>query len=385
MDRPRRFRALAALVLTALVGACAALGHRAARVDDAKPRVPNGADVAVDDAAGARADEWLAVRGNRILLRGAPFHGRGANLHDTRSCMACAWSAPDAPGLMRWSDELIDHWRANFVRFDLSASDAPQPGQVQWKSLSDDPGYLADTIAVVKHMTGKPGVYVLVTLFLDPSLGPAGAGDDSGWPTDASLARYRLLAKAFAHEPRVLFGLTNEPHGPASADAELAARYVKAIDAIREVEAAEGAPGRHVVVVQAPAGWARDVSYFVAHPIARPEVAYEIHPYNHARELDALVTQPAKALPLIIGEYGPATVGGTVQMTDADVEALWRVAQASEVPYLAWSFHQRCPPNLLQDVGGAAYDRCGLSAVTGFGFARTAWGDLLFAHLQTPW
>lgn len=47
-----------------------------------------------------------------------------------------------------------------------------------------------------------------------------------------------------------------------------------------------------------------------------------------------------------------------------------------------WVFHMRCPPNMLQDT---ASDGCGLDASTGYEFPRTAWGDLLHDHLQTPW
>ena len=32
---------------------------------------------------------WLEVKGNRIRLPdGKPFHGRGVNIHDTRSCLS---------------------------------------------------------------------------------------------------------------------------------------------------------------------------------------------------------------------------------------------------------------------------------------------------------
>ena len=52
------------------------------------------------------------------------------------------------------------------------------------------------------------------------------------------------------------------------------------------------------------------------------------------------------------------------------------------MPYIAWNFHHRCPPNLLQDV---APDGCGLAAGQNYTFPRTAFGDLVYAHLQTPW
>ena len=69
-------------------------------------------------------------------------------------------------------------------------------------------------------------------------------------------------------------------------------------------------------------------------------------------------------------------------MTEADIRALWTLAQAQGIPYLAWNFHQRCPPNLLMDT---ASDGCGLAASTGYAFPRTPWGNLLRDHLATAW
>ena len=327
---------------------------------------------------GTAAGDGLRIVGNHIqLANGQPFHGRGANLHDERSCEACAFAPAQPAGLDRWADELIATWHANFIRFLLSAKAAPISGEVQWQDLVDDPAYLADSVATVHHMTGK-GAYVLVTLFADDTIKPESGDPDSEWPSSAgdTNTRYTALATALADDAHVLFGLTNEPHGPAARDADLATAYANAIAAIRAVEDAHGTP-HHVIVVQAPEGYARDLTYFLAHPLAGDQIAYEVHPYNPQTDFDSLVVQPAKTLPILIGEYGPAG-----SMTTADIQALWTVAEANGVPYIAWNFHQRCPPNLLMDT---AADGCGLDPALNYAFPRTAWGDLLFAHLQTPW
>ncbi|MBV8762407.1 MAG: cellulase family glycosylhydrolase [Deltaproteobacteria bacterium] len=333
------------------------------------------------DTSGS-ADEWLDVVGTHIVHHadGTRFHGRGADLHDERSCEACSFMPANPAGVDRWSDELIDNWHASFIRFLLSAKKAPfNAGEVQWKSLVDDPQYLADIVQNVTHMTSKPGVYVEVTVFADPSMKTEmDGGADSEWPNSAgdTLPVYRALAEAFHDNPRVLFGLTNEPHGPANQDAALAAMYATAIQAIRQVEDSHGTP-HHIIVAQAPENYARDLTYFVANPLAGDRIIYEVHPYNTQADFDRLITQPAMHLPIMIGEYGPAGV-----MTNQDIQALWPVAQAAEVPYIAWVFHQRCPPSMLQDT---ASDGCGLDAATGYNFPRTAWGDLLHDHLATPW
>ncbi|MCB9713870.1 MAG: cellulase family glycosylhydrolase [Myxococcales bacterium] len=342
---------------------------------------PGSSDGGTETTEGGVPDGWLVVQGNRIVhADGSPFHGRGANLHDERSCGACSFAPPVPDGIDRWADELIDGWHANFIRFDLSAKDAPyNEFELQWESLVDDPTYFADIVQNVEHMTSKPGVYVLVTLFADPTVKPNNGDYDSEWPSSLgdTNSRYTMLAEAFHDDPQVLFGLTNEPHTTPDHDAELAAVYADAIAAIRAVEDGHGTP-HHIVVVQAPEGWARDLSYFVENPLAGDQIAYEVHPYNPARDFDALLVQPGRTLPIIIGEYGPADG----YMNEADIMELWVVAQANEIPYIAWSFHQRCPPNLLQDT---APDGCGLDAATGYDFPRTTWGDLLYDHLATPW
>src|SRR5688572_17753944 len=60
------------------------------------------------DGGGGGGGEGLVVQGNRIVhADGRPFRGRGANLHDMRSCNACSYAPPEPDGIDRWADELI--------------------------------------------------------------------------------------------------------------------------------------------------------------------------------------------------------------------------------------------------------------------------------------
>ncbi len=335
-------------------------------------------DPGPDEFGDLPAEEGLIVRGNAILELPFEnrFHGRGANFTDTRSCNACTYLDPDVEGLNRWADELLDVWGANFVRLTLTAFEGDDGYRRQWASLVDDADYAEDVVNTVTHMTSKEGVYVQVTLFTDPALVDNNDQYDSEWPTEEALPIYELLAELFADNRKVLFGLTNEPHGPVENNPELAQRYVEAIDAIRAVETSIGVD-EHVVVVQAPQQWARDLSWFVDNPIDRSNVAYEVHPYNPQEDFEALLTEPSATLPLIVGEYGP-----TAYSDEDDIRALWVLAQELEIPHMAWIFHHRCPPNLLDDT---AEDGCGLSADSGYDFPRTEWGDMLYDYLQTEW
>ena len=50
---------------------------------------------------------WLRVVGPRIMTPdGTPFHGRGANLNDTRSCDSCSWEKPHVEEVTRRIDEI---------------------------------------------------------------------------------------------------------------------------------------------------------------------------------------------------------------------------------------------------------------------------------------
>jgi hypothetical protein len=348
--------------------------------------LPTGDDIGMDGpGSGSGVYDGLVVIGNQITLHGARIHGRGADFHDTRSCNACSFMPADPDGVDRWADELIDHWHANLIRFLLASKAAPyNQYEQQWMNLVDDAGYYADIQTNVAHMTSK-GAYVIVTLFADPTIKDNNAMFDSEWPSSLgdSTTRYTKLAEAFADNSHVLFGLTNEPHTEQANDgmtaqheAALAAVYANAIAAIRTVEDAHHVP-HHIVVVQAPIGWARDLAYFVAQPLAGDQIAYEIHPYNPTSDFDHLIVQPSQTLPVIIGEYGEAPT-----MSDLDIMNMWAVAEANEVPYIVWNFHARCPPNLLMDT---ASDGCGLAASTGYMWPRTPFGDLVYGHFQTPW
>jgi cellulase (glycosyl hydrolase family 5) len=318
-------------------------------VDDA--REGGGRDAAV----GA----WLYTSGNHLYLGANVFHGRGANFHDTRSCNACAYAAPDLVELKRRADELVDNWKANFIRLDLE-SEGSADGRVQWQGVLEDPAYQANVQAIVSHVAAK-GAYVLLSLWLEPT---ATANE---LPTAATLGVWRKLADMFKNEPRVLYGITNEPHG--ETDEAVWTAMNDAVAAIRDVETQAGTP-QHIIAVQGTQQWGRTLSYYVTHPITAgggANIAYETHVYDPATEFNALFEAPGQTLPVIIGEFG-----------EQDADALMDRAEAAEIPYLAWTFHGRCPPNLLVDNSGGG---CGV----GMDLVPTAFGQKVKARLATTW
>ena len=328
------------------------------------------AGLATDAGPGTPApDLWLRTQGNRILLpNGTRWHGRGANLHDTRGCDACTHGAPSVAEVNRRMDLLVDGWKANFIRLDLESYATPG-GRVNWESFTTDPAALANIKSIVAHALTKPGLYVMLSLWIDPTF------TNLGWPTADTAAAWRVLAAEFRDEPRVLFGLVNEPQSNFSGaqDAQVWNAMNSTVQAIRDLE---GNGPHHLIAVQGTRAWSRVLDYYVTHPIAAgggANVIYETHVYDPPSEFAALFENPARTLPVIIGEFGPASGF----MTIAHSTELMQRARAAEVPHLAWTFHQRCPPNLIEETAPG----CGINMP----LRPTTWGTAFKNALTVPW
>jgi len=315
-------------------------------------------DVTTSDGA-VPDDTWLHTSGNHIYRGTSVFHGRGANLHDTRSCNACAYAAPNVAEVNRRADELIDGWKANLIRLDLE-SYASAGGRVQWKGVLDDAAYRADIQNMVSHISSK-GAYDELSLWIEPT------ATDTEVPTAGTNEVWKALADMFKNEPRVIYGIVNEPHN--DTDVNVWNGMNSAVQAIRDVENQNGTP-HHVIAVQGTQQWARVLDYYVTHPITAGggiNIAYETHVYDPASQFAKLFENPGKTLPVFIGEFG-----------EQDADALMQRAEAAEISYIAWAFHQRCPPNLLVENSSGG---CGV----GMPLAPTAFGEKLKAKLATAW
>jgi hypothetical protein len=323
------------------------------------------ADVVDTTGTGGRpVNGWLTTRGNHIYTPdGLVWHGRGANIQDPRGCGACQ---PDAGPreVMRRIDALVDGWGASFIRLTLESHET--------SSVLTDPNYVRNIQTIVRHIGTKPGVRVLLSVWTDPSL------SDAGWPTDQTRRVWQRLAQTFARTPHVLFGVANEPVD--NDDGALDEDVWEAMnDTVAVIRAAETlvSDGRHIVVVQGTGSQARRLSYYETRPIEAGKgenIAYEVHVYDHEARFDDVFIKSAETLPVIIGEFGP--VNGMMSLEDCS--RLLDAARAAEIPHLAWTFHMRCPPNLLEDTAaGTCGDRMNL--------VPTPWGRLIKDTLAHPW
>ena len=377
MIRGRSAFALAALALAVPAAAC----H-----DAPAPVTPPPTDMNVRPATTGTGAElppadrgpitgWLRVQGPRIVTPdGRPFHGRGANVHDTRSCDSCSWEPPHVDEVLRRIDTLVDEWHATFVRLLLESypDRGPNPGRAHYRNVLEDPEYFNDVMRIVGHIGKKRGVYVLISLWHDPSLGPL------GWPTERTRTEWKKLAKALRDMPFVMFGLVNEPekNEGGQLDGEVWTAMNETVLAIRSVEEAGH---RHIVTVQGTREWGRVLDYYVAHPITAgggENVAYETHVYNRPSRFDELVTRPSAKLPVIIGEMGIVNDQNATMLPE-DCENLMDLAEKLDVPWLAYTFHTNCPPNLLVEHAGS----CGV----GVPLQPSPWGRIVKERLARPW
>lgn len=313
---------------------------------------------------------WLRVEDGRIRLPdGAPFRGRGASVTDTRGCNACAYNPPVPAEVERRIDELVDVWGGNFVRL-LMESYAEADGRIQYENALDDPNYLADLERVVAHTAGKPGVYVALSMWIDPTL------TSDGWPSTETRAVWRRLAEAFVDAPNVMYEIVQAPESNAdgSQNEALWTALDDTVAAIREVEEAAGAPP-HVILVPGMQQ-AGSLDYFIDHPIQAGDgraIAYHVAVVDGPDSFDSRFATPAASLPVVVSMFGP-----TGDMTLADCDSLMGAAEAADVPWLAWSFHMRCPPNLLVD---NSTEGCGVDMA----LQPTEWGQHVRDRLAVAW
>ena len=368
-----QMRAASLAIIVAGLAAGASCGGTKAAVSIGDARSDAG-PVMAGDAGSRVTNPWLHTDGNRILyVDNGRFHGRGADLNDTRSCNACTYQASDPGEVIRRADALIDDWHATLVRFLLESYPTPS-GRVQWQGVLDDAQYFSDVQMILQHFAERK-TYVLLSLWSDPTFTPL------GWPTALTGAEWAKLATALRDNPYVIYGVANEPaeNFDGSLDTQAWTAMNDVVATIRATEPASGP--HHLIAVQGTGGWSRRLDYYRTHPItagAGVNVIYEEHFYNPASALQTQLLEPAQTLPVIVAEFGPEE-GKLAVMTLADCTSLINAAEANEIPWISWSFHFRCPPNLLADRSDGG---CGVGSAL---VPTDPYGTLIKTRLASPW
>ena len=315
---------------------------------------------------------WLYTSGPNVYQTGAqPWVGRGVNLHDTRSCDSCTWIQPDVNEVLRRVDEVIDNWGATLVRLNLE-SYALASGRIQYRPLGEDRAYLTDLERIVHHIGQKRGVYVVLSLWRDPSL------SDDGLPTDQTLEILRLLVRSFYDAPQVIFsvspGVRQNDQGALNQSAWESMN--NAVAAIRDEERTLS-QYRHLIAVPGLRNRGSDLSYYIENPITSgngENILYETHIFQPQSTFDTLLVSPAQTLPVIIGSFGPSETPPQM-MTQTDAIALIQEAERLSVSWAAWTFHMRCVSSAM--LVDETNNGCGI----GMALRPTEWGMAILAQL----
>lgn len=281
----------------------------------------------------------LTVDGNKIKTSdGQVWQGRGVNIFDTRSCNALAYNQPNADEVIRKINFSREELGANFFRLCLESYDQAE-GRTHWAGVLEDQQYVDDLVKIVNHVGTLPGVYIMLSLWTEPSF------DALGRPTEKTALVWKYLSSIFGALPHVLFGVANEPENNYNGadDAFVITQMQLCVDTIRSTGA------NNIVAVQGTGGWARRMTPYLNRPINDSNVVYECHPYNAfdpAQWFDV-----AQTLPVILGEFGPvdASYGS---MTDDDIRETVARANEMDVSWTGWALHHRCPPNMLASTSG---------------------------------
>ncbi len=326
--------------------------------------------------ASAKTSGWLSTKKNKIYRAdGTLYMGRGVNLFDTRACNGCTMAPPNNAEVLRRIDAVFKSWSGDLIRLNMH-SYSQQSGRVQWQNVLSDAGYLKDLVATAQYVLDKyPGKYILLALTVDPSF------DAHGIPNQGSEKVWTKLATAFLKFPNVMFGIANEPHA-LSTDTQAIINaqggvvfqaMTKSVNAIRKVEDAAKSP-HHLIAVQGTTGWARNLAYYITHPIKSDNIVYETHPYDKPDKWAGEFLTAAKTLPVLVGEFGMVTeYENSMGLNDA--YTMMNTCDKLSIPYIGWAMSATCGIPLLQKTFKGD---CGIDSL----LVPTSWARVLISHMR---
>lgn len=326
----------------------------------------------------------VTVNGNKILVDGVVWQGRGVNMNDVRNCTSCNWNAPDWDDVIRKLEFAKNTCGVNVVRFMMEtysdawgAASGANPGQ--WKSLDRDEAYALGLRRFVER-AGQLKVHVILTPWDQDQ-----AIFQEGMPIPAKLKPiYAKIMSMFANTPHVILALCNEPEGNYGGENDVAWRAVMAdmTAFVRECEAHYKASTPHMVLVEGIGGWGRRLAPWVANPLPASlgPVAYGVHPYNPATEHKGLVYDPALKIPVVCAEFGDVDTPGIATMSAADSKSLRDGCNTRGITWLAWIMAHNCsaPSNRMNMLQPPTPAGCGV----GMNLALTPYGTAIVASIK---
>jgi endoglucanase len=274
------------------------------------------------------------------------------------------WSSNGEGRILETVRRAIRDWRANVVRLPLS--------QDRWfgktPEQSDGGEAYRGLVREAVETCSSAGCYII----LDLHWSNAGEwGKQIGqhvMPDQHSVAFWKDLAAAYRDHPAVLFNLYNEPHdvswdvwlkGGTVTEKPYRRNPAKTFEAVgmRTLLDTVRATGARNVVIVGGLDWSYDFSGILeGRRLKDPEgngVVYDNHAYPFKGEtVDqwiARMEKAAKALPVIVGEFGadPRLRGG--ESGETWVRRVLQALEDHNWSWIAWDLHPSASPCLIAD------------------------------------
>ena len=237
---------------------------------------------------------------------------------------------------------LLDVINLDWVRLTLEADNSNE-------NVINDPQYWQDIQNIVANVGSKPGKYIEVSIWLDPSLqasknGIPNEGDPNvpGGPSATTLQEWLVMIKVFKSQPHVIIGIAHEPITLKSNSSGVQYLY----NAMNYVAGSLRLTGANNLFLVQCASYSSDCSIYLDNPINDTNVAYEVHLYAPASSID---TSLMLDLPLIVSETAVDNDchDDSGYETVSDFIHLVHVCQTRNIPYAGWSLDEACCPNML--------------------------------------
>jgi hypothetical protein len=301
----------------------------------------------------------LEVVGTQLLdSDGKPVRLRGVNT----ACLE--WSSDGEDGhILETVKTAITDWRANTIRLPLS--------QDRWfgkaPEQTDKGKNYRILVRRIVDVVNSRSCFIILDLHW------SNAGDwgknigQHNMPDENSLSFWRDVAETYKNHPAVLFGLYNEPHnvgwdiwlngGQVSEKAtrKTPVRTYKAVGMQALLDAVRSTGATNVVIVGG-LDWAYDFSGILKGArLSDPSgkgVIYDNHAYptkgDTVERWIAKMETAAKALPIIVGEFGAESRGGTGALKDEQwVRQVLQALEDHKWSWTAWDMHPAAGPRLI--------------------------------------
>ncbi len=302
----------------------------------------------------------LSTQGNKIMRGGGQFIFHGVN-RDSLEWGQSNWGGCGGDGHFTDADfNNIASWRINTIRIPLS--------EAGWLGRSCDAAtYIASVDAVVAKIKSRNQYAILDLHWSDVNgLAPCDGGCNTGqqpMPDSDSVIFWNQVARRYANNPNVIFGLYNEPHDVSwscwrnggctvvsSTNPGVSYRAV----GMQTLYNAVRSQGANNLVLAGGLLWAYDLSGINrGFALNGVNIAYDTHVYTHwhytTSDWNAGFGQVSLKYPVVSTEFG------SIDCTSTQTAPLLAYFKTHKISWTIWSWNSpgECTqPSIIADWNG---------------------------------